>query len=155
MILHPPNFIIHAAGSLGNMPDLGKKAYRLKFCVTGHARMTAEQLRRGLNACLDDMERQLKAQGFRFAGEDTIQFVRKQPHIEPMTIRPQRPPSSREMEYAVRQGAKFRAPLHDTLAQNVPLLMESDAWDYLFSALFVHETILTDKPDLHEERRPR
>lgn len=150
--MNVPNFIVHAAGSVGNRAEPEKRAYRLRFCVTGHPWMNAEQLRRALNGCLDEVERQMRQRKFVFAGEDTIRFVRKQPHIEPMNIHLYRPPTSRQMRAAVKQGKRFRAP-EETLATSYPTFEDAPAWDYLFSALFVHDTLLADTPDAHEVAR--
>jgi len=146
-----PSFIIHAAGSLGNRPDAGRRAYRLRFAVIGDPQLTVEGLRRGLSGAIDEVERQMRQQGFVFAGENTIQYESKRPYVEPMTIRPLRRPTAREMLPQVAQGARFRAP-EETLAVPMPTFEASDAWEYIFSAIFVHDTIRIDIPKPHEER---
>ena len=146
-----PAFIIHAAGSLGNRPDPGKRAYRLKFAVLGDPYLTVEALRRGLSGAIDEVERQLRQRGFVFAGEDTIEFVRKQPYIEPMTIRPYRAPTSRQMAAGVAKGNRYRAP-EETLALPYPTFEAARSWEYIFSALFVHDVLMADIPAPHEER---
>ncbi len=147
-----PNFIIHAAGSLGNRPEADKRPYRLKFSVVGYPNMPLEALRVGLSRSLTEVERQMRQRGFVFAGEHTIQFVRKQPHIEPMTVRLYRPPSAKQMlASGLMQGNRFRAPV-ETLAMTMPLLHQTEAWEYIFSAIFVHDTILVETPSEGEQR---
>ena len=131
---------------MGNRADPGKRPYRLKFSVVGYPDMSIEMLRVGLSKSLTEVERQMRQRGFVFAGENTIRFVRKQPHIEPMTIRIYRPPSVKEMlANGLMQGNPFRAPV-ETLAQPMPLLRETTAWEYIFSAIFVHDAIRVDAP---------
>lgn len=146
-----PGFIIHAAGSRGNVPDLGKRSYRLKFSVVTWPNPTSDQLRRGLYKSLEPLERQMRTQGFELR-ERTIRFERRQPHIETVEIHVHRQPTAKQMIRDVAQGAKFRDQ-GGTIAMAVPLLEETEAWEYIFSAEFIHDTLVFDIPEVHEEGR--
>ena len=52
----------------------------------------------------------------------------------------------------VMQGAKFRAEDVGGVML-VPDISATEFWDYDISAVFLHETILTEVPDRHEEAR--
>ena len=106
--MNVPNFIVHAAGSRGNRPDMGKRAYRLRFSIITHPYPTLEEVRHGMNQSLDELERQMKQQGFRLTSESTIRFVEKRPYMERVTIRVPRQLSSKEMLPGVMQGNRYR-----------------------------------------------
>lgn len=158
-----PNFIIHAAGSLGNRPDLGKQAHRLHchFRIEAHPKPWALELakRKAAEQFIVDM----RTQGWEFMGESgrlppaergfRMKFYGAYvPVVNPG--RPKRPPSSREMLPHVMQGAKFRSTEEPTVL-DVPSPAMTEFWEYDISAVFIHTTILAEIPDLHEERRPR
>lgn len=50
----------------------------------------------------------------------------------------------------VQQGDKMRARELDYVA-SVPLLNESETWEYDLKGVFIHDTILVETPDPHEE----
>lgn len=147
--MQAPQFIIHAAGSRGNVPDFGKKAYRLKFSVITGPSPSREAVKYGLRQSFGELERQLKQRGFVFVGERTVRYEETVPHVECVDIRVPRRLSSKQMLPGVMQGAKYRAE-DEPVAMTVPLLEETDAWEHIFSGLFVHDTLMADLPDPHE-----
>lgn len=72
------------------------------------------------------------------------------PMIAPMEIKVPRIPTAREMEAAVRQGARFLDTGRD-YAKPLPKLEFSEWWEFELSAFFVREEILVEYPDAHEE----
>ena len=132
-------------------PDLGKRPYRLHCHVTVEGGVRGSELHLAVGHCLDDFVRAMHQQGFEHvSSEPWRSHGMPKPHIKPMTLRRPARLSSRDMMPAVMQGARFRAG-PETIALVVPRLEESELWDYDVSGVFLHDTILTDVPDLHEE----
>lgn len=100
---------------------------------------------------LDMMQHMLELQGFRLISEATVRFEEKRVTVEPFVIHPHRPLTAREMLPSLLHGDKHRAPTSETLARPVP--SESESWDYVFSAEWLHDTIVGDVPYVHEEAR--
>lgn len=73
------------------------------------------------------------------------------PYVAPVTIHVDRTPSAREMLRGVTQGARYRSN-GGTMAGAMPLLEATEWWEYELKATFTHTAILTERPDLHEER---
>ena len=158
------DFIIHAAGSLGNRPDLGKKPYRLKCRFDVGAYPSERVLEQAKYAAMEQWIADMAVRGFEYIGassrlpdqERGVRMAFKGAHLEIRGIpKPKRPPSSREMQAAVMQGARFRAEDDFSSVRTVPHYTETERWDYELSAVFLSDTILAEIPDLHEEKRPR
>lgn len=147
------DFIIHAAGSLRNRPDLGKKAYRLhcKFSIGNHPR--PEFLKKATYAAADRFVVDMHKQGWeyveKFGWDRTGPFPAMRAVALPKRVRV---PSAREMLAGVKQGNPYRAQAFYGV-QSVPLINESEDWEYRLAGVFVHKTILTEYPDRHEEIR--
>ena len=158
-----PGFIIHATGSRGNMPDLGKKAYRLKCRFQVPAGSGRAYLERAKYAAAEQFVADMAKRGYEHIGEShrlpvaergwRMKF--KGAHIEVMTSlpKPKRLPSAREMQAAVMQGARFLADDRPT-TMTVPHFTQCEYHDYELSTIFLRDTILFEVPDLHEEKRP-
>lgn len=158
-----PNFIIHATGSLGNMPDLGKKPYRLKCRFEIGAGHSERQLEKAKYLAAEQFVADMAVKGFEYIGESSrlppsergFRMTFKGAHIKVTGARkPPRVPSAREMLPEIMQGNRFRAQ-EDPAVMMVPHWTESEYLDYELSAVFIHETILFEVPDAHEERRNR
>lgn len=158
-----PNFIIHAAGSLGNRPDLGKRPYRLKCRFQVPAGSGAAFLERAKYLAADAFIEDMARLGYEWIGESHrlpptergFRMVFKGAHIEIMQpIKRKRALSSREMQAAVMQGATFRTT-DDPKVQTVPHHSQAEFHDWELSTIFLHDTILVETPDAHEEIRPR
>lgn len=150
--MQAPGFIIHATGARGNMPDLGKRAYRLKCAIRVPNNLHGDELKRSVLACLEDFVRDMHLQGFEWQG--SYGWRREgmpKPFIEAVTIRRPRRKSAKEMIRAVMQGARF-LDNDPGPASTVPVLEVAEHWQYEVSGVFVHDAILTDIPDKHEER---
>ena len=59
---------------------------------------------------------------------------------------------SRELLPAVSQGYGVRAAIDGGYARNVPLITETDSWEFELAGVFIHDTIMTEVPDPHEEK---
>lgn len=147
-----PGFIIHAAGSLGNRPDLGKTPYRLKcrFRVGAYPseRVLTEAKFRSFDLFVDAMAKQ----GFDYIGESSrlpedergVRMVFKGAHVAIMNMhRPKRRLTSKEMLPQVMQGARF-LPEEETHAAAVPHYTEVEFWDFELSAIFLRDTMLME-----------
>lgn len=146
-----PNFIIHASGSLGGMPDLGKKAYRLHCRFTVGAYPSYRVLEKAKYRAAELFVRDMAKQGFQYVDRHGMTMVFRGASVQVMNLgKPKRPPSSRQMLPHVMQGAKFRSEWEPPI-QNALLPSETESWDYELSAVFVHDTILMDVPGRHEE----
>lgn len=151
--MNAPSFIVHASGSLGGVPDQGKRAYRLRFAVITDPFPSREEVKRGLRRSFDALAQGMALHGFRFAGEETVRFEEKRPHMETVEVHVHRPPTSRQMLPGVMQGNRFRAT-DEPAVMAVPLLESADAWEFIFSGVFVRDAIIADIPAPHEEKRP-
>ena len=160
------NFVIHAAGSLGNRADLGKRPYRLKCRFQVPAGSGPGLLERAKYAAAEQFVADMAVRGYVYIGGSSrlpadqrgFRMAFKGAHVEVMTSipKPKRLPSAREMQAAVMQGATFREDEKErSTVKNVPHSSQSEFWDYELSAVFLHDTMLFDVPDSHEELRPR
>lgn len=70
--------------------------------------------------------------------------------VRPVTIRPQRRLSAREMLPYVANGHRFLDKGDDT-ASIVRPLIEHDYWEYELAGVFYRPEILIERPDAHEE----
>ena len=131
--------------------ELGKKAYRLKSRFVIEARPSRERLKQGALRCMEMFIVDMHKRGWEHVSREWPRLKGPFTPVVPMTIHVRRPPSSREMEYAVRQGATFRAK-PETLAQNVTPLEQNESWEYELSLVFIRDTIRFEVPDLHEEK---
>lgn len=149
-----PAFIIHAAGSLGNRPDLGKKAYRLHARFEIGAHPSGRQLEKAMHYWMDRFIEDMAKRGYEYVSKYPIEATFKGAYIAPVALpKPPRVLSAREMLPQIRQGAKFRAEEVPGV-QTVPHFNQTAVWSYDLSAVFIHDAILMDVPDLHEEKRP-
>lgn len=140
-------------------PDLGKKAYRLRcrFCIGAFpSEGSLEKAKRvAAEAFVTDMAKQgwsyLDHYGFKMTGPyPAIEVVQlpKRSQQERWHLR------SADMMSAVTMGTRIGRIAQDGgYAKPVPLLAESDRWEFELAAVFAHETILTEYPDEHEENQ--
>lgn len=162
MTIYAPGIIVHASGSRGNMPDPGKRAYRLHCRFQIGAYPSARQLELAKYKWAEQFVVDMAKKGYQHIGESSRlppeqrgwRLTFKGAHIAPMNlVKPPRVLSSREMLPQVMQGARFRAE-EEPPVMLVPHYSETEYWDYDLSTIFIRDTILMDQPDLHEERRP-
>ena len=130
-------------------PDLGKKAYRLKCRFRIGAFPKQQFLDKAKIQAADWFVGDMHKRGFEYV--DRYGFRMKGPFsaIDPMTLRRPKRISSRQMLPMILQGAKFRDE-GGSMAINVPILSESENWEYELSGVFVHKTMLVEQPDKGE-----
>ena len=157
-----PNFIVRATGALGTMPDLGKRPYRLKCRFQIPAGAGPRVLEKAKHVAAEQFIADMQVRGFSYIGESSrlpagqrgFRMAFKGAHVEIATsVSRPRVLSAREMLPAVMQGAAFRNEDRSPV-QDVPHFTQCEYHDYELSAVFLHDTILTEVPDAHEERRP-
>ncbi len=133
-------------------PTLNRKAYRLRcrFKIEPHPsqdRLDREKVRVA-ERFIADMHKQgwenHSGYGFKMSGP--------YPMVVPVTIRPRRMPTAREMLPRVARGERF-LDNGDSGVRTVPTLRASEYWEYSISGVFTRTEILTEVPDLHEEER--
>lgn len=131
--------------------NLDKKAYRLRcrFKIEpcpSIGRLDIEKVRVA-ERFVEDMRKQGWTHDPRFDFRLLGPFV----PVVPVALNPRRTPTARQMLPGVLAGKRF---LDDgaTEVRNVPLLGESDYWEYEIAAVFVRTQVLTETADPHEER---
>lgn len=142
-------------------PDLGKKAYRLKCRFTVDAHISPERFEKLKFEVAEAWVEDMKLQGWEY---DPNRIEKSQRgfnlsgpfYITPVTGLPKfherRKMTSKEMLPMVAQGRRVFDEGRDWAVPVTPL-NQSDKWDWEISAVFIHETILTEIPDAHEERQ--
>lgn len=133
-------------------PDLGKKAYRLRCRFRVGAYPGARFLEKAKYAAGEQFIRDMQVRGWEYVDRYGFRMTGPYAPVEPTTIHVIRPPSSRNMLTAVAQGARFLPTDQGSQAQAMPVLHESENWEFELAGVFVHKTILTERPDPHEER---
>ena len=132
-------------------PDLGKRAYRLKCrFITNpfpNERMLELAKYEAADLFVQDMAKQgwqYTGNGFKMAGP----FPKTELHLLPKRSEQERwHTPSREM---LQSGNFIRRP-QQSYAKEVPLITETESWEFELAAVFVHDTLLTEYPDAHEE----
>lgn len=132
-------------------PDLGHKAYRLRCKFTIGAAPSRDFLDKAKYAAAEKFVQDMAKQGWVHVSRFGFHMTGPFPAMRAKQVsRRLRVPSAKDMLPAVLQGATFRAPEMYGV-QTVPVLGESEDWDYELASVFVHKTILVEHPDRHEE----
>ena len=140
-------------------PDLGKKAYRLKCRFTLPAYPMPDWIEKAkwkaAEMFVADMAKQgweydpnrlsLNVRGFRITGP----YSKTPIMVLPTSIERQRLVAHRDL-FRVRAGDRMRDKGSD-YAKVLPMIEESDQWEYEISAVFIRNVILVETPDTHEE----
>lgn len=138
-------------------PDLGKKAYRLKcrFLIGAYpSERTLEKAKfHAADLFIQDLAKQgwenVSKHGFKMSGP----FAAVQVINLPKRSQQERwHTPSKDMIAAVSAGYKPPPPPPESYVQTVPDVAESEDWEFELAGVFVHSTIMTELPDLHEER---
>ena len=137
-------------------PDRGKHGYRLRCRFTIN-RLPAERwLEQAKYAAAERFVVDMRKQGFEYL--DAHGFKMTGPFV-PLKI-VSLPSKAQQEKWHLRstamlprlmQGEKFRAR-QEGFATNALSLDESEEWEFELAGVFVHDTILTEMPDPHEER---
>ena len=131
-------------------PSRDKKPYRLRcrFRIEPHpgqGRLDREKVK-----VAEQFVRDMHKQGWENHTGSGFAMKGPFPPVIPVTIRPRRTPSARQMLAGVARGERV---LDDgyTGVREVPLLGESEWWEYEIAGVFIRAQILTEVPDRHEE----
>ena len=133
-------------------PSLDKRAYRLKcrFKIDPYPRRDTLDLEKVRVA--ERFARDMHTQGWVYDDRWGFKMNGPFPQITPVTIHVVRQPSAKEMWPYVMQGARF-LDLGGTKAGPMPTVAGSEYWEYELVGVFVRDTVLVERPDLHEEER--
>jgi len=131
-------------------PGRDKKPYRLRcrFKIEPYPRR--ERLDREKVTVAERFVEDMRKQGWVY-NHSGFKMTGPYPAIDPITIHVPKTLSAREMLAGVSQGQRFLAP-EGTVARLMPTLTESEVWEYEVAAVFIRDAIMTELPDLHEER---
>src|SRR3990167_1538400 len=94
--------------------------------------------------------RDMHKQGWEYVESHGFKMTGPFPMVEPVTIRPRRTLTAREMLPRVARGERFLDD-GDTGVSFVSSLGASEYWEYAIAAVFSREQILTERADAHEE----
>ena len=121
-----------------------------RFRIEQHP--TKDSLDRGKVKAAEWFVEDQRKEGFEYVGRFGF-ILNPKPFVPvvPVTLDTPKHLTARQMLSGVIQGNKYRANEFAGV-QTVPLLGESEYWEYDISAVFVHRTILTERPDPHEEQ---
>ncbi|KKN62516.1 hypothetical protein LCGC14_0511320 [marine sediment metagenome] len=139
-------------------PDLGKRAYRLKCRFVIGAFPSERALEKGKYEAADLFVRDMAKQDFEYVDHYGFKMSGPFPATETVNLpspsqQEQWHAPSKDMIAAIHAGYQpERLAANGGYAKPVPLITETDAWEFELSGVFVHETILTEIPDPHEEK---
>ncbi len=140
-------------------PDLDMKAYRLRCRFTVGAFPCEGWLEKAKRAAAEMFVSDMAKQGWCYLDRYGFKMTGPYPAVEVIHL-PKRSQQERwhvpsaEIVSAVAAGRGIGQITQDGgYARPVPLLAESDRWDFELAAVFAHETILTEYPDKHEEKQ--
>ena len=134
-------------------PTRDKRGYRLRCRFKSDPYPMESRLDREKVVIAEKFVADMHKQGWEHDGRYGFKLTGPFPMIPaPITIRPRRMRTAREMLSGVMQGQRFRDE-GENYAQPMPKLVFSEYWEYEISAIFVREEILTEYPDPHEEER--
>ena len=138
-------------------PDLGKKAYRLKCRFVIGAYPSERTLEKAKYHAADLFVTDMAKQGWQYVSRHGFTLKGPFPATETVIL-PKRSAQerwhvpSRELLPAIQAGYRARTGVDGGYARAVPLLSETDAWEFELAGVFTHDTIMTEVPDPHEER---
>ena len=137
-------------------PDRGKKAYRLKCRFVIDAFPSERFLDKAKYAAAEQFVRDMEKQGWRHEPQHGFKMTGPYPATEIVNL-PKRSEQekwnipSRDLLAAVQAGYRLDSPAA-SYVKPVPLITETDRWEFELAGVFLHETILTESPDPHEEK---
>ena len=134
-------------------PDLGKKAYRLRCRFSTPAYPKAAWLEEAKYTAAEQFVKDLAKQGFQYLDRHGFQMTGPFPKLNISSTLPRH-----SWQYSAREAlARMQAglPVGDRHGRShvsaVSPLDASEEWDYELAGVFIHNTILTEMPDAHEE----
>ena len=145
MTYSPPTLLLRS--------DLGKKPYRLRCRFSVDAFPRASWLEKAKHAAAEAFVQDMAKQGFEYLDQHGVTMTGPF-SATPITGLPSRRErgrfNARQALPAVLAGNPLRPP-ERSYAVSVPLLDESEKWEYELAAVFIHKTLFVETPDKHEE----
>lgn len=132
-------------------PTLDRKAYRLRCRFKIEPYPPPYRLDREKVKVAEQFVRDMHKQGWENVGSYGFEMRGPFPMVTPTALSIRRMPTAREMLPRVARGERF---LDDGLTPGVmtmPILAESDWWEFEIAGTFAREQIMTERPDAHEE----
>ena len=136
--------------------DLGKQAYRLKGRFRIGAYPSERALEIGKFEAAEMFVRDMAKQDYEYVDRYGFRLNGPFPHVETVHL-PKRRQQERWNDSAKGLFASVQAGNFKRLAGDggdvrpVPHISETDDWDYELSGVFVHETLIAQTADEHEE----
>ena len=131
-------------------PTLDRKAYRLRCRFKIEPYPPPFRLDREKVKVAEQFVRDMHKQGWEYVERYGFKMTGPYPMVVPVTIRPRRMPTAREMLPRVARGERF-LDNGDTGVSLVPSLGVSEWWEYSIIGVFSREQIMVERPDAHEE----
>jgi len=136
-------------------PDLGKKAYRLRCRFSIGPFPSERSLGKAKRAAAEAFIADMAKQGWYYLDRYGFKMTGPYPSIEVVQL----PTRNQQERWHVPSAEIVAGKRIGQIAQDggyarpVPPLAESDKWEFELAAVFAHQTILTEYPDNHEEKR--
>ena len=138
-------------------PDLGKKAYRLRCRFVVGAHPSERTLEKAKYEAADLFVADMAKQGWQWLSKHSFRIRGPFPQVQTVTLpkaslQERWHVPSRELLPAISAGYPGPRPAGDGgYARLVPLMAETDAWEYELAGVFIRDTIQVEVPDAHEE----
>jgi len=138
-------------------PERGKKAYRLRCRFRVEAHPSERWLEKAKYRAAEEFVRDMAKQGWEYLSKHGFKMTGPYPAIETVRLpkasqQPQWHIPSRDMLEAIQAGYRLNPPPDEGgYAKTVPLIDETDKWEYELAGVFLREKILSEVPDKHEE----
>lgn len=132
-------------------PTLDRKAYHLRARFKIEPFPSPYRLDREKVKVAEQFVRDMHKQGWEQVESFGFKMTGPFPMVTPVTIRPRRMPTAREMLPGVREGYRFLDDGETPGVLIVPALAASEWWEYELAGVFAREQIMTERPDAHEE----
>ena len=139
-------------------PDLGRKAYRLRCRFTANAFPDADLLAKAKFKAAEMFVRDMRKQGWDYL--DKHGFKMSGPYF-PMQIvnlpkrhmQAQWHTNSRDLLPQIQNGYRAQRPAQESYVRTLLTINDLADWDFELAGVFVHQTILVETADAHEEQK--
>ncbi len=137
--------------------DLGKKAYRLKCRFRIGSYPNERMLEKGKFEAAGMFVTDMAKQGYEYVDQYGFKMSGPFPYVETVQI-PKRSEQKRWNDsskalFASIQSGNFKRGAEDGgYAREVPRIEETDDWEFELAGVFVHETLVFQTADEHEEK---
>lgn len=138
-------------------PDIGHRAYRLRCRFRVGAYPTQDWLDKAKYTAAEQFVADLAKQGWTYLDKHGFKMSGPFVPVEIVNLptrhqQAQWHMKSSEMLNKLGTGQQFRAA-SASYASIVPPVAECEYWEFELAGVFVHQTLLTERPDAHEEKK--